>query len=69
MGFLQLFGGALQLTPHLHLLLPEGQWSEEGEWVVLPPPEDGRSAEEEEEADALSPTLSPSGRGSQFCDL
>ena len=23
-GFLQLFGGALQLTPHLHVLLPEG---------------------------------------------
>ena len=39
-GFLQLFGGALQLTPHLHLLLPEGLWSERGEWVVLPPPED-----------------------------
>jgi hypothetical protein len=39
-GFLQLFGGALQLTPHLHVLLPEGLWSEEGEWVVLPPPED-----------------------------
>ncbi len=39
-GFLQLFGGALQMTPHLHVLLPEGLWSEEGEWVVLPPPED-----------------------------
>ena len=23
-GFLQLFGGVLQLTPHLHVLLPEG---------------------------------------------
>ena len=22
------------------MLLPEGLWSEEGEWVVLPPPED-----------------------------
>jgi len=39
-GFLQLFGGALQLTPHLHVLLPEGQWAETGAWVVLPPPED-----------------------------
>ena len=39
-GFLQLFGSALQLTPHLHLLLPEGLWGEDGEWVPLPPPED-----------------------------
>lgn len=40
-GFLQLFGSALQLSPHLHVLVPEGQWSEvEGALVVLPPPDD-----------------------------
>jgi hypothetical protein len=39
-GFLQLFGSALQLTPHLHVLLPEGLWGDDGEWVALPPPED-----------------------------
>ena len=39
-GFLQLFGGALQLTPHFHLLLPEGLWEEDGTFVGLPPPED-----------------------------
>ena len=41
MAFLQLFGSALQLTPHLHVLLPEGLWRDDGEWVALPPPEDG----------------------------
>ena len=40
MCFLQLFGSALQLTPHLHALLPEGLWGDDGEWVPLPPPED-----------------------------
>jgi ribosomal protein S27E len=35
--FVQLFGSALQLTPHLHLLVPEGVWSE-GVFVELPPP-------------------------------
>ncbi len=39
-GFLQLFGSALQLTPHLHVLVPEGQWSDAGQLVLLPPPED-----------------------------
>jgi hypothetical protein len=39
-GFLQLFGSGLQLTPHLHILLPEGLWGDDGEWVALPPPED-----------------------------
>jgi hypothetical protein len=39
-GFLQLFGSALQLTPHLHVLLPEGQWTDDGQWVALPPPDD-----------------------------
>ena len=39
-GFLQLFGSALQLTPHLHVLLPEVQWVATGEPVLLPPPED-----------------------------
>lgn len=40
-GFLQLFGSALQLSPHLHVLVPEGLWSDAGELVVLPPPDDG----------------------------
>jgi hypothetical protein len=35
--FVQMFGSALQLTPHLHLLVPEGVWAAE-EWVALPPP-------------------------------
>jgi hypothetical protein len=39
-GFLQLFGSALQLTPHLHLLLPEGLWGDDGDWVPLLPSED-----------------------------
>ncbi len=33
-------GSALQRTSHLHVLVPEGLWSEEGQLVVLPPPED-----------------------------
>lgn len=36
--FVQLFGSALQLTPHLHLLQPEGLWDEAGRFVPLPPP-------------------------------
>jgi hypothetical protein len=37
-GFTQYFGGALQLTPHLHVLLPEGMWTGAGEFVPLPAP-------------------------------
>lgn len=36
--FWQWFGSALQLTPHLHLLVAEAQWTEEGEVVTVPPP-------------------------------
>ncbi len=36
-SFTQLFGSALQLTPHLHVLVPEGVWSN-GVFVELPPP-------------------------------
>jgi hypothetical protein len=39
-GFLQLFGGALQVHPHHHVLLPEGLWDASGVFVALPPPED-----------------------------
>ncbi|HUJ75443.1 MAG TPA: transposase, partial [bacterium] len=39
-SFTQYFGSALQLTPHLHVLVPEGLWGEEG-FVSLPPPEPG----------------------------
>lgn len=35
--FVQMFGSALQLTPHLHLVVPEGLWAGEA-WVALPPP-------------------------------
>lgn len=31
-----------QLTPHLHLLVPEALWTEEGEVVTLPPPDDAQ---------------------------
>jgi hypothetical protein len=37
-GFRQSFGSSLQLTPHLHVLVPEGMWTAEGEQVALPPP-------------------------------
>ena len=37
-GFTQLFGSALQLTPHLHVLVPEGLWAGE-DFVALPPPD------------------------------
>ena len=38
--FWQWFGSHLQLTPHLHLLVPEALWTAEGELVELPPPSD-----------------------------
>ena len=38
--FWQWFGSSLQLTPHLHLLVPEAQWLGSGEPVVLGPPSD-----------------------------
>ena len=38
--FWQWFGSSLQLTPHLHLLVPEAQWLGSGESVVLGPPSD-----------------------------
>ena len=38
--FWQYFGSSLQLTPHLHLLVPEAQWTEVGEEVAVPPPDD-----------------------------
>lgn len=37
-AFTQLFGSALQLTPHLHVLVPEGLWMKEA-FVPLPPPD------------------------------
>ncbi len=36
-AFSQLFGSALQLTPHLHVLIPEGLWTGNS-FVPLPPP-------------------------------
>jgi Transposase zinc-binding domain len=38
--FWQYFGSSLQLTPHLHLLVPEALWTPDGEVVTLPPPDD-----------------------------
>jgi hypothetical protein len=38
--FWQWFGSRLQLTPHLHLLVPEALWTANGEAVLVPPPED-----------------------------
>ena len=38
--FWQYFGSSLQLTPHLHLLVPEALWTDEGEVVPLPAPDD-----------------------------
>lgn len=38
--FWQWFGSSLQLTPHLHLLVPEALWSPEAEEVSVPPPSD-----------------------------
>jgi len=37
-GFAQFFGSALQLTPHLHVLVPEGLWGAEADFMPLPPP-------------------------------
>ena len=37
-GFTQYFGSALQLTPHHHVLFPEGMWDEAGGFVAVPPP-------------------------------
>jgi len=34
----QWFGSALQLTPHLHVLVPEAVWDATGEVTLLPPP-------------------------------
>jgi hypothetical protein len=38
--FWQWFGSSLQLKPHLHLLLPEALWHDDGELMSLPPPTD-----------------------------
>ena len=38
--FWQWFGSSLQLTPHLHLLVPEVLWGEDGAVVELPAPSD-----------------------------
>jgi hypothetical protein len=38
--FTQWFGSRLQLTPHLHILVPEGLWRDDGEFVVVPAPSD-----------------------------
>lgn len=38
--FTQWFGSMLQLTPHLHVLVPEAQWASGGDVVHLPPPSD-----------------------------
>jgi hypothetical protein len=37
-AFRQYFGSALQVAPHLHVLVPEGGWMGEGVFVPLPPP-------------------------------
>ena len=38
--FTQWFGSRLQLTPHLHILVPEALWAESGESVELSSPRD-----------------------------
>lgn len=38
--FTQWFGSSLQLTPHLHALLPEALWTKDGEVVTVPAPDD-----------------------------
>jgi hypothetical protein len=38
--FTQWFGSMLQVTPHLHALLPEALWTEDGKGVELPAPDD-----------------------------
>ncbi len=40
LNFTQWFGSSLQLTPHLHLLVPEAMWKPDGEAVLLPAPSD-----------------------------
>jgi hypothetical protein len=37
-GFTQYFGAALQVTPHLHMLMPEGLWDAQAHFVALPAP-------------------------------
>jgi hypothetical protein len=37
-AFVQYFGSALQLTPHLHVLVPEAQWDSGGLRTALPGP-------------------------------
>lgn len=38
--FWQWFGSSLQLTPHLHLLVPEALWYADGAVMHLPPPDE-----------------------------
>jgi hypothetical protein len=38
--FWQWFGSSLQLTPHLHLLVAEALWQEDGTVVLVAPPGD-----------------------------
>jgi hypothetical protein len=38
-GFWQYFGSALQVTPHLHVLVPEGVWTDGAQWVEVPAPD------------------------------
>jgi hypothetical protein len=38
-SFLQLFGSALQVTPHFHVLVPEGVWNQEGRFLAVAPPD------------------------------
>lgn len=38
--FTQWFGSRLQLTPHLHLVVPEALWAENGDLVEVGPPSD-----------------------------
>ena len=38
--FTQWFGSRLQLTPHLHLLVPQAMWAANGERVELGPPDE-----------------------------
>ena len=38
--FTQWFGSTLQLTPHLHVLVPDALWRGDGEALAVPPPSD-----------------------------
>jgi ribosomal protein S27E len=40
-GFWQYFGSALQVTPHVHLLVPEAVWTDDAERVEVPGPDAG----------------------------